>query len=91
MKVGAIIGRLPNVDTMVTKEEVTKELYNQGELRRTITITLKGRDLKASATIVGKRATCPGIDGLRKIMLKAMRQHPKRRWRMNGMQMYCVS
>ena len=43
----------------MTKEEVTKELYNQEELRRTITITLKGRDLKASATIAGRRVTCP--------------------------------
>ena len=66
VKDGAIIGRLPNVDTMVTKEEVTKELYNHGELRRTMTITLKGRDLKAYATIAGKRATCTGIVGLRK-------------------------
>ena len=66
MKIGAIIGRLPNADAMVTKEEVTKELYNQGELRRTITITLKGKDLRAFATIAGRRATCPKIVGPRK-------------------------
>ena len=63
VKVGAIIGRLPNVDTMVTKEEVTKELHNLRELRRTTTRVSKERDLEVFAIIVGKRVTCLEIVG----------------------------
>ena len=59
--------RLSNVDTkMVTKEEATKKLHNQGELRRMTTRALKGRNLKVFATTAGKMTTCPGIVGPRK-------------------------
>ena len=72
---------------MVTKNEATKELHNLGEQQE----FLKGRDLKVFATIMGRRATCPGIVGSRKNLSKAMWQPPKRRWRMNDMQRYYVS
>ena len=54
VKVGAIIGRLPNVDTMVTKEEATKELHNLRELKRTTTRVSKERDLEVFA-IIGEK------------------------------------
>ena len=64
VKVGVTINRLPNMDTkMVTKKEAIKELRNRGELKRTITRTFKGRDLKAFVTIARRRATCLGIIG----------------------------
>ena len=72
VKVGAIIGLLPNVDTMVTKEEATKELHNLRELRRTTTRVSKKRDFEVFAIIAGKRATCLEIVGLGKSRLKAM-------------------
>ena len=62
MKVGAIISRLPNVDTkMVTKEEVTKEQHNLGELKRTTTRVFKERDLKVFAIIVGRKVNVATI------------------------------
>ena len=52
----ATISCLPIVDTkMGTKEEVTKELHNLGELRRTTTKVLKGGNIKVFATIAGRR------------------------------------
>ena len=65
MKVGAIISCLPNEDTkMVTKEETIKELHNLRELSKTTTRVLKGRDLMVFATIAGKRAIGPHVEGL---------------------------
>ena len=73
MKVGVTISHLPNVDTlMVTKEEVTKELHNLEELRRTTTRVLKEIDLKVFATMVGRGATCLGIVGQGKSLSKVM-------------------
>ena len=73
MKVETTISRLPNVDKKsVTKEKATKELHNQGEIKRTTTRALKGRGLKIFVTIARRRLTCLEIVGPEKSLSKAI-------------------